>query len=50
MKKSTKAKRPPAQPATHPPVLDAKPEATKASASTGERHKPGGRSGPKGSR
>lgn len=50
MKKSMKAKRPPAPPATHPPVLEVKPESGKGAASLGERQKPGDRPRPKGSR
>lgn len=50
MKKSMKAKRPPAQPAVHPPVLDVKAESSRPSPAAGDRHKPGHRNGPKAAR
>lgn len=50
MKKSMKAKRAPAQPVAHPPVLDAKSDSPKGSAPAAERHVPAQHRGPKGSR
>lgn len=50
MKKSMKAKRSPAQPVAHPPVLDAKTESTKPSAPVAGGHHQGMRKGPKASR
>lgn len=49
MKKSMKAKRPPAEPVSHPPVLDVKPELTRSSSHVPERNKHAGRKGQKGS-
>ena len=50
MKKSMKAKSKPAEPASHPPVLDIKPDVPKPSGQMPERHKHAGRKGKHGGR